>query len=52
MLPLLLDVALSDMYLLDNVSIRLRLEFASDLFLIDTDIPVIKPQYLIPAYCT
>lgn len=30
MAPLLMDVATMDMYLLDNVSMRIRLEFATD----------------------
>jgi len=36
MAPLMLDIATMDMYLLDNVSMRIRLEFASDRFVINT----------------
>jgi len=36
MAPLLMDVATMDMYLLDNVSMRIRLEFATDKFVINT----------------
>lgn len=37
MAPLLLDIASMDMYLLDNVSMRIRLEFASDKFVINAE---------------
>lgn len=35
MAPLLMDVATMDMYLLDNVSMRIRLEFATDEFVVN-----------------
>jgi len=35
MFPLLMDIASMDMYLLDNVSMRIRHEFATDKFVVN-----------------
>jgi len=45
--PLLLDLATSDGYLLDNVDVRIRLEFSSTEFVLSTSDENMKPKFVV-----